>query len=117
MLILKIIYFYKNQNDRNLEASVGSDPGVGGGIGVSGVSSWVAVGGALGVSPGDVSEENFLAVLDVGEWSAGVAHAGGGAGVVSALLSAGEGLKRLFKKRELGLRVPGRARSVGRRRW
>jgi len=43
----EFFYFYKNQNDRNLETSVGSDPRVGGGIGVSGVSSWVAVGGAL----------------------------------------------------------------------
>ena len=73
--LLKVVYFYQNQKDRNLEASVGSDPGVGGRIGVSGVSSWVAVGGALGVSPGDVSEEDVHAVLDVGEWSTGVAHA------------------------------------------
>ena len=45
------------------------------------------------MSPGDVSEEDFLAVLDVGEWSTGVTHAGGDASVVSALLSAGEGLE------------------------
>jgi len=45
------------------------------------------------VSPGDVSEEDILAVLLEGEWSTGVTHARGGTGVVSALLSAGEGLE------------------------
>ena len=45
------------------------------------------------MSPGDVSEKNFGTVLEEGEWSAGIAHARGGAGVVAALLSAGQGLK------------------------
>lgn len=45
------------------------------------------------MSPGNVSEEDLLAVLDEGEWSTGVTHAGGDASVVSALLSAGKSLK------------------------
>lgn len=59
------------------------------------------------MSPGDVSEKNFGTVLEEGEWSAGIAHARGGAGVVAALLSAGQGLE------EPGLSADGVGDALG----